>query len=87
MTDQHVKGAVSTVKGTVNEGVGKLTGDKKLEAKGKVQKVQGKAQDVLGDVEGRGRLRPILVLAVGAVIAVVVAGVLTGLLRMGRGPG
>jgi len=25
MTDQHVKGAVNTVKGTVNEGVGKLT--------------------------------------------------------------
>jgi len=51
MSDQHVKGAVSTVKGTVNEGVGKLTGDKTLEAKGKVQKVQGKVQDGLGDVE------------------------------------
>ncbi|MCJ7712357.1 MAG: CsbD family protein [Chloroflexi bacterium] len=51
MADQHVKGAVSTVKGTVNEGVGKLTGDRKQEAKGKVQKVQGKAQDGLGDVQ------------------------------------
>jgi len=51
MTDQHVKGAVTTVKGTVNEGVGKLTGDKKLEAKGKVQKVEGKVQDGLGDVQ------------------------------------
>jgi len=87
MTDQHVKGAVSTVKGTVNEVAGKVTGDKKLETKGKVQKVQGKAQDVLGDVEDRGRLQPILVLAVGAVIAVVLAGAVTGLLRMGRGPG
>ena len=87
MTDQHVKGAASTVKGTVNEGVGKLTGDKTLETEGKVQKVQGKAQDVLGDVEGRGGLPPIVVLAVGAVIVVIVAGVLTGLLRMGRGPG
>ena len=61
MADQHAKGAVSTVKGTVNEGVGKLTGDKKLETKGKVQKVQGKAQDGLGDVQdaaqqGRARL-------------------------------
>jgi outer membrane protein OmpA-like peptidoglycan-associated protein/outer membrane murein-binding lipoprotein Lpp len=36
MTDQHVKGAVNTVKGTVNEGVGKLTGDKSQETKGKV---------------------------------------------------
>ena len=51
MTDQHVKGAVSTVKGTVNEGVGGLTGDTKLEAKGKVQKVQGKVQGKLGDVQ------------------------------------
>jgi uncharacterized protein YjbJ (UPF0337 family) len=51
MTDQHVKGAVTTVKGTVNEGVGGLTGDTKLEAKGKVQKVQGKVQDKLGDVQ------------------------------------
>jgi len=51
MTDQHVKGAISTVKGTVNEGVGGLTGDTKLEAKGKVQKVQGKVQGKLGDVQ------------------------------------
>ena len=51
MADQHAKGAVSTVKGTVNEGVGKLTGDSKLETKGKVQKVQGKAQGGLGDVQ------------------------------------
>jgi len=51
MTDQHVKGAVSTVKGTVNEGVGKLTGDKKLETKGQIQKVEGKVQDGLGDVQ------------------------------------
>jgi uncharacterized protein YjbJ (UPF0337 family) len=50
MADQHVKGAVSTVKGTVNEGVGGLTGDTKLEAKGKVQKVQGKVQGKLGDL-------------------------------------
>ena len=51
MTDQHVKGAISTVKGTVNEGVGGLTGDTKLEAKGKVQKVQGKVQGKLGEVQ------------------------------------
>jgi uncharacterized protein YjbJ (UPF0337 family) len=51
VTDQHVKGAVSTAKGTVNEGVGGLTGDTKLEAKGKVQKVQGKVQGKLGDVQ------------------------------------
>jgi uncharacterized protein YjbJ (UPF0337 family) len=50
MTDQHVKGAVSTAKGSVKEGVGKLTGDKKLETKGKAQQVQGKTQNGLGGV-------------------------------------
>jgi uncharacterized protein YjbJ (UPF0337 family) len=51
MADQHVNGAVSSTKGTLKEGVGKLTGDKRLEAKGKIQQVQGKAQSGLGDVE------------------------------------
>lgn len=51
MTDQHVKGAVSTTKGVIDEATGKLTGDKKQEAKGKVEQVQGKAQRGLGDVE------------------------------------
>jgi uncharacterized protein YjbJ (UPF0337 family) len=87
MTDQHVKGAVSTARGTVEDGVGKLTGNRKLQAKGKVQKVRGKVQGGLGDAQGRGRLQPIVVWAVGAVIVVVVAGLLTGMLRMSRGPG
>ena len=51
MANQHVKGAVSTAKGAVKEVAGKLTGDRKLEAKGKAQQVQGEAQGVLGDVE------------------------------------
>lgn len=51
MTDQHLKGAVSTANGTVNEGVGKLTGDRKLETKGQIQKVEGKARSGTGDVE------------------------------------
>jgi len=50
MPDQHAKGVVSTAKGTVNEGVGGLTGDTRLEAKGKAQKVQGKAQKVQGSL-------------------------------------
>lgn len=51
MTDQHVKGAINSAKGTVKEGAGKLIGDRKLETKGKIQKVQGKAEDRLGDVQ------------------------------------
>jgi len=51
MGDQHVKGAVSTAEGTVKEVAGALTGDRKLETEGKVQKVEGKVQDRLGDVQ------------------------------------
>jgi len=87
MTDQHVKGAVSTAKGTVNEGVGGLTGDTKLEAKGKAHQVQGKAQDKLGDVQGRGRWQPIVISAAGAVLVLAVAGLLAGSLRMNRNQG
>ncbi|MHB8959714.1 MAG: CsbD family protein [Candidatus Limnocylindrales bacterium] len=32
MSNQHVRGAVSTARGNVKEVAGKLTGDKKLEA-------------------------------------------------------
>ena len=85
MADSHVMGAGNTVKGTVNEGVGKLTGDMQLETKGTLQKVLGKVQDGLGDVQDRGRSQPIVIWAVGAAIVVVVAVLLTGLVRMGRG--
>lgn len=51
MSDEHSKGAISTVKGKIKQGVGKLTGKKELEAKGKAQQVQGSAQGTLGDVQ------------------------------------
>jgi uncharacterized protein YjbJ (UPF0337 family) len=51
MSDQHVKGAANRAKGSVEEAVGRLTGNKKLEAEGKLAKVQGKTQNVLGDVD------------------------------------
>ena len=35
MTDEHVKGAISKALGKVEEGLGKLTGDKKRQARGK----------------------------------------------------
>jgi uncharacterized protein YjbJ (UPF0337 family) len=73
MADQRLEGAVNTVKGTVNEGVGKLTGDKKLEAKGKVQKVQGKAQDALGDDIKGFNPTGLLVAVFGAIAVVFVA--------------
>jgi uncharacterized protein YjbJ (UPF0337 family) len=51
MTDQHTKGAISSAKGSVEEGVGKLTGSRKLQAKGKAHQIQGKAQQGLGRVQ------------------------------------
>jgi uncharacterized protein YjbJ (UPF0337 family) len=44
MTDLHAKGATNKAKGQVEEGLGKLTGDRHEEAKGKVKQVQGSAQ-------------------------------------------
>jgi uncharacterized protein YjbJ (UPF0337 family) len=51
MTDEHVKGALSKAQGKVEEGLGKLTGDKKQQARGKVRQVKGAAQQGLGDVQ------------------------------------
>ncbi len=87
MTDQHVKGAVSSAKGTLNEDVGKLAGDTVLETKGKVQEVLGKTQDRVGDLQGRGRMQPIVMSVIGAVLVILVAGLLTGLVRMSPGRG
>ena len=51
MDKEHVKGAVDKVKGAIKEAAGKLTGDKKLEAEGKLDKMKGEARDVVGDVK------------------------------------
>lgn len=51
MNKDQVKGRVSEAKGTIKEVAGKLVGNEKLEAKGKVQKTVGKAQARFGDVK------------------------------------
>lgn len=51
MTDEHAKGAISKATGTIEEGLGKLTGDKEAQAHGKARQVQGDAQEILGDVQ------------------------------------
>jgi uncharacterized protein YjbJ (UPF0337 family) len=58
MTDLHAKGAINKAKGQVEEGLGKLTGDRHEEAKGKVKQVQGSAEESLGDLQDAGR-RPL----------------------------
>ena len=48
MSDEQTKGAINKVTGSVEETVGKLTGDKGSELHGKAKQVQGEAQKALG---------------------------------------
>lgn len=50
MTDQRIEGAASTLTGKAQEGLGKLTGDSKLQLDGKLNEVKGKALDAYGRV-------------------------------------
>ena len=47
----QVEGRVKEAKGKIKEVAGKLVGNERLEAKGKVQKTLGKAQAKFGDVK------------------------------------
>ena len=51
MDREHVKGAADKARGAIKEGAGKLTGDKDLEAEGKMDKAKGAAHNAAGDVK------------------------------------
>ena len=51
MNKGQVKGRVKEVKGMVKEVAGKLVGNKKLEEKGKIEKIRGEAQAEVGDTK------------------------------------
>ena len=51
MDKEHVKGAADKIKGAVKDAVGKVTGDEKLQAEGKIDKAKGAAHNVAGDVK------------------------------------
>lgn len=55
MDREHVKGVADKAKGAIKEGAGKISGDKKLENEGKVDKAKGSAHKVAGDVKDAGR--------------------------------
>ncbi|MCB8880384.1 CsbD family protein [Acidisoma cellulosilytica] len=48
MDKDRAAGIGHQVKGTVKEAAGKVTGDRKLEAEGKVEKAGGKVQNAYG---------------------------------------
>ena len=52
MPDQdRIEGAAKNIGGKIKEGVGKITGDEKLQAEGKADQVAGKVQNTVGGVK------------------------------------
>ncbi|MHB8743173.1 MAG: CsbD family protein [Sulfuricaulis sp.] len=51
MNKDQVKGRTDEVKGNVKEVAGHVTGDKKLEQKGKIENTSGKIQAGFGDLK------------------------------------
>jgi uncharacterized protein YjbJ (UPF0337 family) len=51
MDREHVKGAADKAKGAVKDVAGKMTGDKDLQAEGKLDKAKGSAHNAVGDVK------------------------------------
>jgi uncharacterized protein YjbJ (UPF0337 family) len=50
MTDQRINGGLSNLGGKLQEGLGKITGDSKLQLDGKLDQVKGKYLDGYGKV-------------------------------------
>ncbi|MFC0634554.1 CsbD family protein [Brevundimonas balnearis] len=59
MNTDRIEGAGKQTEGKLKEGVGKLTGDEKLKAEGKMDQVEGKVQNAVGGakdaLKGDGR--------------------------------
>jgi uncharacterized protein YjbJ (UPF0337 family) len=55
MDKEHVKGAADKAKGAVKDTVGKMTGDTKMQAEGKMDKAKGTARNIAGDVKDAAR--------------------------------
>ncbi len=55
MDKDRVQGSLDQAKGAVKEGVGKMTGDQKLQAEGKADKIAGKAESTIGGAKDTAR--------------------------------
>ncbi len=51
MDKDRIKGAAKEVTGSIKEAAGKITGDRETEAKGKVEKNVGTAQNAFGKIK------------------------------------
>jgi uncharacterized protein YjbJ (UPF0337 family) len=55
MDKDRVEGAAKQVKGKVKDAAGKLTGDEKMRAEGKMDKAEGKVQNTYGGMKDKAR--------------------------------
>jgi uncharacterized protein YjbJ (UPF0337 family) len=55
MDKEHLKSAADKVSGAAKEAAGKVTGNERLEAEGKLDKAKGEAREVVGDVKDAAR--------------------------------
>lgn len=49
--NDRIEGAAKNIGGKIKEGVGKVTGDTKMQAEGKADQVEGKVQNTVGGVK------------------------------------
>ncbi len=55
MDKNRIEGAAHQAKGAVKEGIGKVTGDAKLETEGNAEKNTGKIQNTVGGLKDAAR--------------------------------
>lgn len=55
MHKDEIKGAGNKAKGAIKEAAGKVTGNKKLEAEGKLDKAKGTVQEKVGKAKDAAR--------------------------------
>lgn len=47
----RIEGAAKNIGGKIKEGIGKVTGDEKLQAEGKADQIEGKTQNAIGGIK------------------------------------
>ncbi len=55
MDKDRIQGAAEQAKGAIKEAAGNVTGDQKLQAEGKADKVAGKVQSTVGGIKDSAR--------------------------------
>jgi len=55
MNEDRTKGSLKEAKGNVKETAGKALGDEKLKREGQADRVEGKAQNVVGGLKDAGK--------------------------------